>query len=169
MIMPPTLSLDKNNYYIGDEVILSGQTVPKSRVSLSMFTKQPVSINLIKKVEAFSLPQVETTSDDKGNFSISLPSSSNQTFRLFAQTNYLENSSPDSRKLTVKILPWWMIIFELFLLLFEIIKSRLLEFIILLQIVSLVNYFLRRYLHPRTLAIEKRGGFSLMKKSDFRG
>lgn len=190
VIMPPTLSLDKENYWVGDEVILSGQTVPNSEVDLSLYAnksefKRMIANERIRSfvtirfpicvhsrvyaaeknppTDGFRLPKFTTTSDDKGNFSIALPSSFAKTFRLFAQTNFLENSSPESRKLTVKILPWWMIIVQFFIMLFSVIKSRLLEFIILLQIVGLVIYFLRRYLHPRTLAIVRRERFSLMK------
>ena len=173
VIMPPTISLDKNNYYVGDRVILSGQTVPNTQVNLSMFTQTSPRIplrdsplfSLIKQVEAYSLPKIEIKSDEKGNFSITLPSSSPQTFRLFVKTNYLENSSPESRKLTLKILPWWLIVIQSFLMLFEIIKSRLLEFVILLQIIGLIIYFLRRYLHPKTLAIVRREKLAITLKN----
>ncbi|MFN4213043.1 MAG: hypothetical protein ACK4FL_03740, partial [Microgenomates group bacterium] len=136
--------------------------VANEQIRSLTFIRFPIDVNSrvyaaenIPHSGGFAFPKFTAKSDSEGNFSIILPSSSSQTFRLFAQTNYLENSSPESRKLTVRILPWWMIIFELFLMLFKIIKSRLLEFIILLQIVGLVIYFLRRYLHPRNLAIVK--------------
>jgi hypothetical protein len=170
VIMPPTLSLDKNDYWVGDEVILSGQTIPETEVDLSMFTKQSnfLALNLIKKVEAFALPEFKTQSDQQGNFSIALPSSSAQTFRLFAQSQFLKAKSPESRKLTVKILPWWFIIIKIFGLLFSLIKSRLLEFLILVEIVVLIIYILRRYLAPHLIkkerAIVLRENFSLIIK-----
>ena len=37
VIMPPTVSLDKKDYFMGDGVILSGQAVPNTDVKLSMF------------------------------------------------------------------------------------------------------------------------------------
>jgi len=40
VIMPPTVSLDKKDYFMGDEVVLSGQAVPNTDVKLSVFTKQ---------------------------------------------------------------------------------------------------------------------------------
>jgi hypothetical protein len=172
VIMPPTLSLDKNDYWVGDEVILSGQTIPETEVDLSMFTKQSnfLALNLIKKVEAFALPEFKTQSDQQGNFSIALPSSSAQTFRLFAQSQFLKAKSPESRKLTVKILPWWFIIVKIFGLLFSLIKSRLLEFLILAEIIALIIYILRRYLAFHVIkkerAIVLRENFSLMIKDN---
>jgi len=170
VIMPPTLSLDKNDYWVGDEVILSGQTIPETEVDLSMFTKQSnfLALNLVKSVEAFSFPEIKTQSDKQGNFSIALPSSSSKTFRLFAQSQFLKAKSPESRKLTVKILPWWFIIIKIFGWLFSLIKSRLLEFIILAEIIALIIYVLRRYLAFHVIKKERaiilRENFSLMIK-----
>ncbi len=173
VIMPPTLSLDKNNYYVGDEIILSGQTIPNTQVDLSMFTQtnrsSPFRINplfgLIKSVEAYSLPKMEIKSDEKGNFSVALPSSSSQTFRLFAKTNYLKSYSPQSRKLTLKVLPIWMILFYFLLTIFELIKSHLLELIIFLQTIVLIIYLLRHKLKPKMLAIVKREKMAIILKN----
>ena len=89
VIMPPTLSLDKQDYFVDDEVILSGQAVPNTQVNLSMFgNTQKSNLALIKSVEAFTFPLLDIRSDSKGNFSISLPSSSPEKFRLFAQTDF---------------------------------------------------------------------------------
>lgn len=162
VIMPPTLSLDKNDYWIGDQVILTGQTIPNSDINLSLFTEntsyqtidQLISFfPLVKKTYAFSFPKLEIKSDKKGNFSISLPSTSAKKYRFFTQTFYLEKSSPASRKLTVEILPWWMMIIKFFGLIIEIIKARLLEFLILIELIFLTIYLLYSRLHHKQLAI----------------
>ncbi len=164
VIMPPSLSLNKNDYWIGDQVVLTGQTIPNSSVKLSFFTQntsyeiidQLISITpLIKDIYAFSFPKLEIKSDNKGNFSISLPSTSAKKYRLFTQTYYLEKNSPESRKLTVEILPWWMMIIKFFGLIFEIIKARLSEFLILVEIIVLTIYLLHSRLHYKQLAIVK--------------
>ncbi len=164
VIMPPTLSLDKGYYSVGDQVVLTGQAVPNSDINLSLFTQntsyqtidQLISfISFVKNVSAFSFPKLEIKSDNKGNFSISLPSTSAKKYRFFTQTFYLEKSSPESRKLTVEILPWWMIIIKFFGLIFEIIKARLLEFLILVELIVLTIYLLRSRLHHKELAIVK--------------
>lgn len=185
VLMPPTLSLNKNDYWVGDEVILTGQTIPKSQVNLSMFTKSEsqnpksetitkiknssaqnknvLNFMVIKPVEAFSFPQLETAADEEGNFSLALPSSKSETFRLFTQTNYQKERSPQSLKLTVKILPWWMVIIQFLLLVFALLKLHLLEILILGEIIGLIIYFIRRYLHPHPLAIVRRNSLTLVK------
>ncbi len=162
VIMPPTISLDKQGYFMGDEVILSGQAVPNKQVNLSIFTndKSPsllsiihhLSSLIIRPVEAFTLPQLDMLSDSKGNFSISLPSSKSEKFRLFAQTDFNRSISPNSVKLNVEILPIWMIIIKFFLLLFSLIKPRLLEIIILGEIIYIL-YVLRGHFQSRAIIL----------------
>ncbi|KKQ24139.1 MAG: hypothetical protein US40_C0011G0054 [Candidatus Roizmanbacteria bacterium GW2011_GWC2_37_13] len=176
VIIPPTISLDKPDYFTGDEVILTGQTIPGSEINLSMFTSQdsgraPSGLArmtsfwggvkrrlqnlLIKPVEAFSIPQLTAKSDSKGNFSISLPSSSAQNYRLFTQVDYQDESSPNSLALSLKILPVWMIIIKFFGFIWSLLKSRLLEVVILLEIVALLAHLIRIFLHPYYLSHNK--------------
>jgi hypothetical protein len=169
VLMPPTLSLDKSDYWVGDEVILSGQSIPESNISLSTFTDEKNSLlsQIIKKINpqvyAFSLPKLETKTDKKGNFSIALPSSSAKKIRLFAQTKFQNENSPKSVNLTFKILPWWMIIFKFFIFLWLLIKPRLLEIVILIELIFLLIYFLRSHFHPKTLAIIKKQPLAIIK------
>jgi len=203
VIMPPTLSLDKQDYFMGDQVILSGQAVPNTDVKLSVFTQDgkkksianviPVKTGIqtkitiqkgnyrldshrslpstpigggndkdnifffIKPVEAFSLPQLNIVSDSKGNFSINLPSSNPEKFRLFAQTDFKKSISPNSIKLNLEILPVWMIIIKFFLFLFSLIKPRLLEIIIIGEIIFIVYCFIKSSFHPQTALILREG------------
>lgn len=170
VIMPPTLSLDKNEYWVGDEVVLTGQSVPNSQIDLSFYSQNanfaPVNFlaKIFPKVFAKSPNKLQSATDSHGNFSINLSLSQAQKIKLFTQVNFQQKNSPESRKLTVNILPWWAIIFKFFTVIFSLIKSRLLEFIILLEIIILLLFFLKRYLHPRNLAIIKREGFPITSK-----
>lgn len=160
VIMPPTISLDKDVYFIGDKVILTGQTIPNTDVNLLIFT-QPSNILLThfqfpKPVEAFSLPKLSIKSDEKGNFSISLPSSNAQNFKLFTQAVFKNNQSPNSIFLKLKIEPVWMIVLRFFLFFWLFLKSRLLETIIILEIISLLAYFFNIFFHPYYLIPKKR-------------
>lgn len=155
IIMPPTISVDKNNYFVGDEIILTGQTIPDEQVNLSVFTSKLKKggsltkiIPVIKNVEAFSIPKITTKSDNKGNFSVSLPSSSAQAYRLFTQVGYKNNYSPHSLLLKIKVEPLWMIIIKFFGLIFNFIKPRILEIIIIGEIIALLIYFIKIILHP---------------------
>ncbi len=164
IILSPTISLNSpqngNGYYIGDEVILSGQTIPNTEVNLSTFIDENHSIvqniaNALTPIHpayAYTFPQLTTRSDDKGNFAISLPSSTTDFFRIMAQTNYDGQSSPESIKLSINIYPVWMMIVKFFIFLFGLIANRLLELTILTELIILTVYFLRRYLQPHTVA-----------------
>jgi len=169
VLMPPTLSLDKSDYWVGDKVILSGQSIPDSNISLSTFTDEKKSLisQIINKINpqvyAFSLPKLETKTDKKGNFSIALSSSSAKKIRLFAQTKFQNENSPKSVNLTFKILPWWMIIFKFFIFLWLLIKPRLLEIVILIELIFLLIYFLRSHFHLKTLAIIKKQPLAIIK------
>jgi hypothetical protein len=162
VILPPTISLDKSTYFIGDEVILTGQTIPNKKISLSVFTDESKNkkiltkiFSIIKPVEAFSLPKLTTVSDDKGNFSISLPSSSAKNYRLFTQVKYENNNSNNSLTLSVKVLPVWMIVIKFFIFLWSFVKNRLLELVIVLEIFGLLVYFLRTLVNPYHLSKSK--------------
>ncbi len=152
VLLSPTVSLDAQNYYQGDEVKLSGQTIPNSEVSFSTFVDDKKSFVFPKPVEAFTFPQLTTKADEKGNFSLSLPSSRPEFLRVFAQTSHENSRSPESVKLNIKVLPVWMIIIQFFLFLWSLIKSRLLEVLIVGELVGLTIFFLRRYLHPHVVA-----------------
>jgi len=174
VIMPPTISLDKKDYFIGDEVILSGQTVPNTDVNLSMFgdagkkfearsTKFETNSNfkililkiisdfaLIRPVEAFTFPKITSMSDSKGNFSINLPSSNPEKYRLFAQVNHVKSISPNSVKLNLEILPVWMIVIKFFLFLFSLIRPRLLEILILAEIIYII-YVIKSHIQSKAI------------------
>lgn len=188
VIIPPTLSLDRNDYYIGDEILLSGQTVPNSEVNLSMFTKEILNpksqalnkfaslypkrlkfsifdlgflwdlkfkisnFALIKPVEAFTFPELQTKADKNGNFSISLPSSHSDKYRFFAQTLYDKSPSAQSTTLNLNVLPIWMIIFKILWLLLLLLKPKFIELIIITELFILLLYIFRRYFRPHIIA-----------------
>lgn len=155
VIMPPTISLDENNYFMGDEVVLSGQSIPNTDVDLSMFTDQKsnrlarvLNFSLIKPVEAVSLPQFQTKTDAAGNFSISLPSTYAQKYRLFTQADFKQNLSPSSITLQVIIYPFWMVIIKFLLMLWTLLKDRIIEIIILSELFIIAYYVWHYALHP---------------------
>jgi hypothetical protein len=168
VILPPALSLNNSDYWVGDEVILTGQSIPNTSVNIALFydEQKPITVakwfNITKVVEAAGLPKIEVKTDEKGNFSLSLPSSSANKYRLFTQVNYQEKNSSPSRQLTVTILPWWMIIFKIFGLILNLIRSRLLEFIILIEIIALIYYLIKQHFQPRAIVLREK--YALVKK-----
>jgi len=170
VILPPTVSLDKDVYYVGDEAILSGQSIPNSQIVLSTFVKNKsprIITQIVKPVYADTIPQLTIKTDAKGNYSVALPSSSDEAMRLFTQTKYNEQPSAQSINLNIKIWPVWMMVINFFKLIFLLLKPRLLELIILVQLIGLIIYLLRRFLHPHVLARQRalmvRKGFMITR------
>ena len=158
VILRPTVSLDKDVYYVGDEAILSGQSIPNSQIVLSTFVKNKsprIITQIVKPVYADTIPQLTIKTDAKGNYSVALPSSSDEAMRLFTQTKYNEQPSAQSINLNIKIWPVWMMVINFFKLIFLLLKPRLLELIILVQLIGLIIYLLRRFLHPHVLARQR--------------
>lgn len=177
VLLPATVSLNKNNYYIGDEVVLSGQTIPNTKVNLSMFSNNKgikgkilsllQKFQIIKPVEAVNLPVFEAQSDSEGNFSIALPSSMATSYRIFARTKFEEDFSPQSLMLNLNILPWWMIIIKFLLFILFLLKSRLVEIVIISEIIILSYYIFKRYFHPyqiKALAIREHNELLVISK-----
>ena len=161
VIISPTVSLNNppagGDFFLGDRVVLSGQTIPNSEINLAIFnengSKIPFSnFSFIKPVEAFTFPKITSMSDDKGNFSINLPSSSPEKYRLFAQVNHIKSISPNSIKLNLEILPVWMIVIKFFLFLFSLIRPRLLEIAIILEILYILRV-LGGYFHEKAIIL----------------
>jgi len=166
VIIPPTISFNKGDFFVSDEVIVSGQSIPNSTVDLYTFVEKNKinnfvsKLNIIRPVEAINIPKIQTRTDGSGNYSIALPSSDDTTLRLFAQTLFDESPSPKSNTLDVSILPIWMIIVTLLRAFLDSLLARILEVILLMELVLVSMYLLRtwlfRHLIYRNIAIIRR-------------
>jgi len=157
IILPPTVSLNNGSLFIGEEPILSGQTIPNTNLKLSLFTDESKNNQfiafkaLVSPVEAYTIPKISITSDSKGNYSIALPSSQSTYYRMFAQSFYQESLSPKSNTLHLGIMPFWTYVLQLFGFLWKSLQRYLLDFIIMSQIIAVGVFFLRRFFHPYRL------------------
>ena len=149
VILAPTISSDKDTYFVDDSVIISGQTMPNTDVDFSFFTNDlGLSRGLSRKVYASSLPILKTKSDSQGNFNLALSASEAENFRIFARANFDNNSSSGSNFLNIKI-------FSIFTYVIYFLKERLIELIVGLQLILLIAYFSRRYFHPHVIIKSK--------------
>lgn len=153
VILPPTISLNQSNYYIGDHVIISGQSLPNTTVSLRLYNDGskffnitlPILADIVAKpVEAFGIPQLTAQTDEKGNYAMESPTAKPENFRLFAQSQYKSSDSPKSNTLTFSILPYWMIIIEFLGFLWMLFLKYALNIILLVEIACILIYWLYR-------------------------
>lgn len=159
ILLPPSTSISLGDAYIGDSVTLTGQTLPNVDVKLSMFTdelKQNNELSLVPAAYAYTMPSLDLKSDAKGSFSLTLPTSGSQFFRMFSRAFYKGNATPKSLTLVLNIFPLWMLIFKFFSSFFTILKAHILSIIILLQLYILLMYGLRRFFKPHFLAHHRR-------------
>jgi len=92
VLLSPTISLDLKNS------CSSGQTIPNTSIQVFLY-QQSSPFSFIKKVQAFSIPVLETTSDSRGNYSLNIPITSATNYRIFLTTKYLDTNSPKSNTL----------------------------------------------------------------------
>ncbi|OGK31051.1 hypothetical protein A3F29_02475 [Candidatus Roizmanbacteria bacterium RIFCSPHIGHO2_12_FULL_33_9] len=152
ILLPPTISVNKSDYFVGDEVTFSGQSIPNSEISLSLFVNKR---SFIPQAYAYSIPEVKAATDNKGNYSITLPSSKSENFRVFSQFKKAQDFSPNSNTLRVKVLPFWMFIWVFLKYLFALFKERIVEIIIISQIIAVAIFITRWYFKPAKIAQQR--------------
>jgi len=116
IILPPSLTIDKNIYRQGEENSAKGKTAPNSEIKVFLFEEEnPPLIELldafIPKVFAREGPALTVTSDEKGSFTFNLPSFKSTAWRVFVgtqKTQFGENPSPQSNILRFASLSWWL-------------------------------------------------------------
>lgn len=159
VLLPPSAQISNGNAYVGDTVTFVGQTIPNVDVKLSMFTDEMQAgkkLSLIPSAYAYTLPQLDLRSNKKGEYSLTLPTASSQFMRMFTRSIYEGNSTPKSTTLILDIFPIWMLLFRFFANIFNLIKDRLLEILLLIQLYGLLMYFLKKYFSAHALQMHRK-------------
>lgn len=100
VLLSPTVSLSGNRIVKGGESILSGKTTPNTLVNIYIAKKNNKELfALVPTVSAYNLPVVNTTSNEKGEFDINMPTSDMAEYNIFASTKFGENLSAKSNTL----------------------------------------------------------------------
>ncbi|MCL4338103.1 hypothetical protein M1271_00260 [Patescibacteria group bacterium] len=116
LLLSPTLSLSQGSILQSGKALASGRTIPSSEVVLSFFAVPNSSLSekltgaiastFIPDVEAADLPLLTSVSDQKGFFSINLPTSKAVGYRLFAKAYFKKDPTPKSSTLAFTITPY---------------------------------------------------------------
>jgi hypothetical protein len=142
IILPPTVSLEQDNINPNSTVISSGQSIPKSTVTVYFYKVDDSAQSFPRPVEAYSLPKIETTTDQNGNYSINLPTAYSSNYRLYTSVTYDDNFSPKSNTLlyTMPSLFWLFLQQHAYLMVF-----------LPIFIFSLLLFFLLLFLNSSTI------------------
>ena len=106
ILLSPTLSLTSNKIVEGGESYLTGKTTPNTDVFIYLARNKVNNIlSFVPTVDAYSLPVINTTSNEVGEFDINMPTSDTAsyelqtTYKVFASTKFGGNLSAKSNTL----------------------------------------------------------------------
>lgn len=100
ILLSPTLSLDGNRVTEGDTVVLDGRTTPNTLVNVYLSrSNSQTNLSLVKEANAYSLPVVNTKSDEVGSYEITLPTGDQTEYKVFTSSKFGENFSAKSNTL----------------------------------------------------------------------
>ncbi len=99
ILLPPTISLDKDKINPNSTVNTSGQAIPNSIVSINFYKVNDKAVSFVKQAQAYSLPSVIAATDDDGNFNLNLPTAYSSDYRLYTWAKFQDNYSPKSNTL----------------------------------------------------------------------
>ena len=99
IVLPPTVSLEQDQINPNSTVISSGQSIPNSPITIFFYKISDLAKSFPKKALAYSLPPLQTTTDDNGSYSLNLPTAYSSNYRLYTSVEYDGNNSPKSNSL----------------------------------------------------------------------
>lgn len=169
VLLPPSAQISSGNAYVGDSVTFTGQTIPDVEVKLSMFTDEMQAgkkLALVPEANAYTIPQLQLSSNQKGEYSLTLPTASSQFLRMFTRSIFQGSSTPKSTTLILDIFPVWMLLFRFFGSLLSLLKDRIFEIILLVQLYGLLMYFMRKYFNAHALKLHRQRSLALRHDLD---
>jgi len=125
IILPPTISLEKDVFRQGESNAAEGATTPDSPTKVYLFEEERISfwelLDVALPISHFFLspkfqifaregPSLTVNTNDKGEFSFNLPTHKSTVWKLFVgtqKTQLGENPSPKSNIIQFAALSWW--------------------------------------------------------------
>lgn len=115
LLLSPTISLSKPIFWQNQSGAITGKTIPEAKVTIALYELGGPSLDpfhmffsrlLHPEAEARGLPLLNTKSDRRGNYSLSVPTDKNTNFRLYAIAYYNEAPTLKSPTLIFSIGSW---------------------------------------------------------------
>jgi hypothetical protein len=104
VLLAPTISVSKGTMWEKEEAYATGFTIPNTEVKISFFDVQNyLSHAWFPSVFAAEIPIFTANSNDKGEFSFTLPTANPGNFRLFVKAIYNKMPTPKSQTLLLSI------------------------------------------------------------------
>lgn len=157
LLLPPTLSINQPEYVISDDGILHGLSTPRSTVD----------INLSKESQYQSL-HVQTVANEKGEYSMTIPTNKKDTVRLSSRTSFNKLESIVSTVLTFNILPFWLLVIDFIFRALKSLGDNIFAIVLFLEL-SLLGFLFWLFKRPRQVAhpLALRPDHALESMEDF--
>lgn len=149
ILLSPTLSLSGNRVSTGEQSILSGKTTPNTLVNIFIAKRDSKRLfALIPEANAYNLPILNTTSNERGEFDVNMPTSDIAEYNIFASTKFGENLSAKSNTLQFAVVSSTKSFFDELIRL--ILQNKIMIFIFLevLIFIMLFVFALKRTTKP---------------------
>ena len=130
VILPPTLSVNQPEFLIHDEGILHGLSTPQSNVTISL-AREENKQNI----------HLSATANDKGEYSITLPTTHKDTIYVTSRSRLNKLESIVSNALTLYILPWWVLTLQWIIKALQGLKNNIYT-IVLITEAALICYLI---------------------------
>jgi len=150
VLLSPTVSLSSSQVVKGSDVTASGYTIPGSKVSIYFAKDENRSFNLVAEALAYNF-----SSDEKGYFELSIPTETENTYKIFAASRVGDVPTAKSNTLTLTVLSK---IISLWQLLWDLLFRSWISLVILLQVVAVVilSYLLfKSSTEPHRITLKK--------------
>lgn len=141
ILLSPFLSLEKGEIIKGDQAVAYGKTTPQTQVDIFLAREKTASnslFSLVRTAFAYNIPKYQIKSDENGNFEFNLPTEVADKWLVFAGANIQGSPSPKSNTLTFNIHSGIYYLWILLQNLFALIRSYLLYFVILIEVLILI-------------------------------
>lgn len=150
ILLSPTISVSRNNVVEGEEAVLSGRSIPKSQVNIFLSKKEnDISrASFVNEVSAYSLPVLSLVADEKGEYSVTLPTDQSSEYKIFASSKYGEDLTNKSNTLKFVVLTRITTLFQ-----------KIVEFILLnkIMMVIIIEALIIIFLFINALKLTTRG------------
>lgn len=151
VLLPPTFTLTKGSFLPKEQIVVSGLTIPRSKVMIFLAndaTKKSLFSRLVPETFAYNLPQYQTQADQNGRFEFNLPTIKKSNWKIFAGALWQNSPTPKSNTLNFKIQSWWewlwLVITNVFGAFLRLTKPYLWLVVILLEIIMAIWLLVKR-------------------------
>ncbi len=136
ILLSPTLGIESSIIAQGKQIIAYGTTTPNTEINIFLAKKDTKSIfEIIPQISAFTLPKYSITSNQKGYFEFTLPTSDSDNWKVYAASNYQGNNSPKSYTLSFEVKGPVMTIIETYE---DILKTKRPSYLIIVILVEIL-------------------------------